>query len=221
MEIRQFRRKYDLELIPAATESIMLGTLVWDPLIGAPKFNHPGMPDHIYTAFRTSGLFDDNELVNYIEKIKSTDFINANFAERIIDVDVDFAATLEEPKIGKIESSFGSDKVKKFTFGDLKAKVLSPLERVHIDENLDLLKKNNWDDYDGKVRRVFMITELYYGSLKIVIDNDVKADFEASIQHTDLELSAGLDYGRSSEYSFSHNNVPFAMRIERVKKFSA
>jgi len=48
MELKKFRNRYDLELIPASHEGIILGTLVWDPVIGKPVFNHPGMPDHIY-----------------------------------------------------------------------------------------------------------------------------------------------------------------------------
>ena len=51
MELKKFRNKYNLELIPASHENILLGTLVWDPLIGKPKFDHPGMPEHIFNAF--------------------------------------------------------------------------------------------------------------------------------------------------------------------------
>ena len=51
MEIRKFRKIYDLELIPASTESIINGILVWDPIIGKPKLDHPGMPNHILNAF--------------------------------------------------------------------------------------------------------------------------------------------------------------------------
>ena len=51
MEIKRFRNKYNLELIPASHENIILGNLVWDPIIGKPKFDHPGMSEHIYNAF--------------------------------------------------------------------------------------------------------------------------------------------------------------------------
>ena len=37
----------------------MLGTLVWDPLIGKPKFDHPGMPEHIFNAFLDAEIISD------------------------------------------------------------------------------------------------------------------------------------------------------------------
>ncbi|MEM7551920.1 MAG: hypothetical protein AAF363_19720 [Bacteroidota bacterium] len=220
MEIRKFRKKYDLELIPNSHSDIILGTLVWDPIIGKPSFDHGGMPNHIYNAFRDAGYLDDQGLVEATEKTKQTPIGEAHFAERIIEVDLDFATTLEEPRIGTVEASFGLQSVKKFTFGDLKSRSMTNLERVHIDDYLEELKKDKWADYDGKIRRVFMITELYYGSVKIVIDKEYKAEFEASIQNTDLELSPGLELAKSVEYTFDHKNAPFAMRIERVKHFN-
>jgi hypothetical protein len=220
MEIRKFRKKYDLELIPNSHSGIILGTLVWDPIIGKPSFDHYGMPNHIYNAFRDAGYLNDQELEEALEKTKQTPTGPAHFAERDIEIDIDFATTLEEPRIGKVEASFGLNSVKKFTFGELNARSMLNLERVHIDDFLEKLKKNKWDDYDGKIRRVFMITELYFGSVKVVIDKEMKAEFEASIQNTDLDLNPGLEFAKSVEYTFNHNDVPFAMRIERVKHFN-
>jgi hypothetical protein len=221
MEIRKFRRKYDLELISAAGSHIILGTLVWDPIIGAPSFNKPGMPDHIYNAFRTSGLIDNDQMTDYQNEARQTDLSPAHFAERTIEIDMDHTASLKDPKIGEIEASFGLESVKKFSFGDLQVRAMTSLERVRIDEYLDILKKEKWDDYDGRIRRVFMITELYYGSVKVVIDRNMKGEFEAAMSTTNLELSAGSELSNSVEYSFSHQDVPFAMRIEKVKRFSA
>ena len=56
MELKQFRNKYHLELIPASHENIILGTLVWDPLIGKPRFNYPGMSEHIFNTFLDAGI---------------------------------------------------------------------------------------------------------------------------------------------------------------------
>ena len=220
MEIRKFRRKYDLELIPNSHAGIILGTLVWDPIIGKPVFDHKGMPNHIYNAFRDARFINDQELQQALEDTKNTALEEAHFADRFIEIDIDFATTLEEPRIGKIDASFGVDSVKKFTFGDLKVRNMTNLERVRIDDFLEELKRNKWKDYDGKIRRVFMITELYYGSVKVVINKETKANFEASLKNTDLTVKPGLAFGKSVEYTFDHENVPFAMRIERVKHFN-
>ncbi|MGK7396283.1 MAG: hypothetical protein ACNS62_17020 [Candidatus Cyclobacteriaceae bacterium M3_2C_046] len=220
MEIKKFRNKYDLELISAATENTILGCLVWDPLIGKPEFNHDGMPDHIFNAFLDADLMTETEWKKYLDDCRNEKEVEANFAERIIDVDVDLASTLDHPQIGQLSHSFQMKNVKKFTFGDLKARTMSNLLRVRIDDFLEELKKNNWEKYDGKIRRVFMITELYYGSLKLVIENSFKSELDASIAKTDLSLKNKLEMGKSVEYTFEHRNVPFAMRIEKVRKFN-
>ena len=223
MELKKFRNKYDLELIPASHEDIILGTLVWDPLIGKPDFDpkgNKGMSNHIFNAFLDAGLITEDEWAKYLEDARNEEEIDAHLAERIIDVDVNLATTLEHPKLGELNSSFNLDNVKKFSFGELKARSMSNLLRVRIDDYLEELKKNNWEKYDGKIRRVFMITELYYGSIKLVIQNNFKNDFSAAIKNTDLEMKNELDFGKSTEYTFDHQNVPFAMKLERVKSFN-
>ena len=222
MEIRKFRRKYDLELIPNSSESIILGTLVWDPIIGGPVFDFKGMPNHIYNAIYDAELIDKEELKAALAATKKTPIGDAHFADSVstIEIDVDFATTLKEPKIGAIEAKFGLKNVKKFTFGDLVARSMTNLERVKIDEYLEDIKKNKWDLYDGKIRRVFIITELYYGSVKVVIDKKIRAEFEASFASSDLVIKPGLEHSHVAEYTFEHQNVPFAMRIERVKHFN-
>lgn len=223
MEIRQFRRHYDLELIPASHHGIILGSLVWDPIIGKPKFNHPGMSNHIYNAFRNAELISNDELVSFTEASKDTPLGAAQFGSivREVEIDIDFAGSLDHSQINALEASMGMEKVKKFSFADLQARVMTNLERVRIYDFLDRLKKDHWDEYDGKIRRVFMITELYYGSIKMVIDSSLKTEFDAQLVLKEMEAENEVSLGNRLEYTFDHNNVPFAMRLERVKRFVA
>jgi len=220
MELKKFRNKYDLELIPASHENIINGNLVWDPLIGEPKFDHPGMPNHIFNSFVDADLIKKDELNNYLDECRNLLLVDANMAESTIEVDMSLANTLKNPKIGKLEHEIGINSIKKFTFGDIKTRSLTDLMRVTIDDFLEEMKKNKWDLYDGKIRRVYMITELYYGSIKLVIDKQVKNKLDASIPKIGMELKHELEMDRSIEYTFDHQNVPFAMRIEMVKKFN-
>ena len=220
MELKSFRNKYDLELIPASHQAIMIGNLVWDPLIGKPSFNHPGMPNHIVNSFLDAELITSEEFARHLEECTALELVDAKFAESIINIDKDLSTTLEHPQIGEIGNNFNLHSVKKFTFGDLKMRAATNLMRVQMDTYLELLKKNNWDDYDGKIRNVYMITELYYGSIKLVIDVELKDDFSAAINHTDLELTNKLEFANSVQYTFNHQNVPFAMRLEKVKHFN-
>lgn len=219
MELKKFRNRYDLELIPASHEGIILGTLVWDPLIGKPVFDHPGMPDHLYHAFLDAEIITRAEWKEGLESLKDIPFQEANLAVSSVDINIDFINTLEQPVIGELGNAFSMKSLKKFSFGDLRVRLLSPLMRVQINDYLEKLKAGNWHYYDGKVRRVFLITELYYGRVKIVIDKTVKDEFNLALKKSGLNLSNKFELGSSVEYVFKHDNVPFAMKLELVRGF--
>lgn len=223
MEIRQFRRQYDLELIPASHHGIILGSLVWDPIIGKPKFNHPGMSNHIFNAFRTANLINNEELVSFLESSKNIPLGPAQFSSIVseVEIDIDFAGSLDYHQINALEASMGLEKIKKFSFADLQARIMTNLERVRIFDLLDTLKKDQWEEYDGKIRRLFMITELYYGNIKMIIDSSLKTTFEAQSAMKTIDAENQVSLGNRLEYTFAHNEVPFAMRLERVKRFIA
>ena len=221
MELKKFRNRYDLELIPTSHEGIILGTLVWDPIFGKPAFDHPGMPDHIFNAFLDADIIDTEEWKNALETAKNEDLKEANLAVASVDINIDLVASIDQPLIGELESAFKLKSLKKFSFGELKVRLMSPLLRVQIDDYLEKLKSGNWKYYDGKIRRVFMITELYYGSVKIVIDKDMADDFTLALKKTGMEVSKEIKLGTAIEYSFKHKSVPFAMKLEMVKGFTS
>lgn len=221
MELKKFRNRYDLELIPASHEGIILGTLVWDPIFGKPVFDHPGMPDHIFNAFLDAEIIKSEEWENSLSAAKNQDLLEANLAVTSIDINIDLVTSLDQPLVGELGSSFKLKSIKKFSFGELKVRLMSPILRVQIDDYLEKLKVGNWKYYDGKIRRVFMITELYYGSIKIVIDKNVMNDFTLAVKNTGMEISKELELGTAIEYSFKHKNVPFAMKLEIIKGFTS
>jgi len=160
MEIRKFRSKYNLELIPASHEGIFLGDLVWDPLLGPPDFSRKGMPNTIYTAFLDAGLIKRDEWEQFRRENQNTPLVKAHFATRNVDVDVEYVSELNHPKIGKISGDFRTEKLSKFTFGDLQMREMDDLMRIKIDQFLEQMKASHWSQYDGSIRRVFLITEL-------------------------------------------------------------
>jgi hypothetical protein len=220
MEIRKFRSEYNLELIPASHEGISLGDLVWDPILGPPDFSRKGMPNTIYTAFLDAGLISDKEWKEFREENQDTPLVDSHFATRYIDVNVESINELQHPKIGKISSDFRTEKLSKFTFGDLQMREMDDLIRIKIDQFLEQMKASHWKAYDGSIRRVFMITELYYGTIRMVIEKQLSTELEASLKKADLKASVISEGSHAVEYAFSHDNVPFAMRIERVRNFN-
>jgi len=220
MEIRKFRSEYNLELIPASHEGIFLGDLVWDPILGQPDFSRKGMPNTIYTAFLDAGLINSADWEQFKEESRNTPLVDAQFATRTVDVNVENITELQHPKIGQISSDLGTGGVRKFRFANLQMREMDDLIRIRIDRFLEQMKASHWSDYDGSIRRVFLITELYYGTIRIVIEKRYTTALEAILQKADLQASEVSEGSHAVEYEFSHDNVPFAMRIERVRTFN-
>ena len=220
MEIRKFRSAYDLELIPASHEGISLGDLAWDPIFGAPEFSKKGMPNTIYTAFLDAGLIVESEWELFRKEIRGTTMMNAHFATRTVDINAELINELHHPKIGKITSEFRSDMLSKFTFGDIQIREMDDLIRIKIDKFLEQMKASHWSEYDGKIRRVFMITELYYGTIRMVVEKQFSTELDAVLEKSELKATSISEGSHAVEYEFSHDNVPFAMRIERVRNFN-
>lgn len=220
MEIRKFRSEYKLELIPTSHEGISLGDLVWDPLLGPPDFSRKGMPNTIYTAFLDAALITDHEWQDFKKESLETGLVDAHFATRNVDVNVEFISELQHPKIGRISGDFKTEKLSKFTFGNLQMREMDDLTRIKIDSFLEQMKATHWKEYDGSIRRVFMITELYYGTIRMVIEKQFSTELEAILDKAELQASGISEGSHAVEYEFSHDNVPFAMRIERVRNFN-
>jgi len=220
MEIRKFRRAYDLELIPASHEGITLGDLVWDPIFGAPDFSRKGMPNTIYTAFLDAELIDEDAWKLFREESRNAGLYQAHFATRTVDVNVEFVNEFQHPKIGVITGELMTVKLSKFTFADLHVRRMGDLLRIKIDRFLEQMKANKWSEYDGRIRRVFMITELYYGTIRLVVEKQYSSALDSFLEKSELEILSRSEGSHAVEYEFSHDNVPFAMRIERVRNFN-
>lgn len=220
MEIRKFRSAYGLELIPASHEGILLGDLVWDPVFGPPVFSRKGMPNTILTAFLDAGLLDESQWKAMREETASVPLQTAQFAARTVQVDAEFLGELKHPKIGRIIGEFLTERVSKFTFGNLQVRLMDDLSRVRIDHFLEQMKAGKWKEYDGRVRRVHMITELYYGTIRLVVEKQHGGELDALLRKANLQASAQSEGTHAVEYEFTHDNVPFAMRIEQIRTFN-
>lgn len=220
MEIRKFRSEFNLELIPASHEGIFLGDLVWDPILGPPDFSRKGMPNTIYTAFLDAGLIDQAEWEEFKKENQGTALVDAHFATRHVNVNVEYIDELQHPKIGRLSGEFKTDKLSKFTFENLQVREMKDLMRIKIDRYLEEMKASRWSQYDGSIRRVYLITELYYGTMRMLIEKQFSTELEASMKKAELKASGITEGSHAVEYEFSHDNVPFAMRIERVRNFN-
>ena len=220
MEIRKFRKKYDLELISASHEGIINGLLVWDPIVGKPKLDHPGMPNHILNAFVDADLISTNEFTEMYDDFKTIELKDAYLGISEVNTEIEVANEIAYPKIGELAQSLNLSVNKKFSFGELKVKSMTDPMRIQLDDFIEEMKEKKWQVYDSKIRRVFMITELYFGSIKIQLDKNLENEVDAKLAALNLGVKSKIKFRKNIEYTFDSSNVPFAMRIERVKTFN-
>lgn len=220
MDIGNFKKKYELDLIPAATEGIIIGTLVWDPLVGSPKFSHDGMPSHLFQAFFDAELMDRQAFDNWIQQCKNTPLVQAELANLVIDVELHTAAELNIP-FGDFTNKFNFSNIKKYEFGAVKSKLMTFDVRIEADSLLEKMRSKSWKNYDGSVRRLFVIKELYYGtSVKITIDKKFDEEFNVKLNQYAINAKLVVDGTITKTYEFTNEEVPFAMRTTSVKNFN-
>jgi len=94
------------------------------------------------------------------------------------------------------------------------------IRKIRRPYDLAQLGRDRWREYDGSIHRVFMITELYYGSLEITIDPSREAEVQAALETGELKGKLATRSQRKRSYVFSHQGLPLAMRLERVKHFN-
>ncbi len=220
MEIKKFRNIYGLELIAASHAKIAVGDLVWEPLIGAPAFTHPGMPSSIYTAFLDAELIDEEAFKNFRKECAETALIPAHLADKNVDVNTELLAELQHPTLGKIGGNFKLETISKFNFGEMQVRSMKDLLRVKIDQYLETMKEQRWKEYDGRIRRVSMITELYYGSISLIVEKSLSGKLDAALTESGVNVVSRSEGSSSVAYSFAHEEVPFAMRLEKVRRFN-
>jgi hypothetical protein len=220
MEIGSFKRKYELDLLPVSNEDIIIGKLVWDPLIGGPKFSHPGMPGHIFQAFLDAELIDKPGFNEWIDICANTPFKEAELGNLIIDVNIDTAAELNIPQF-EFTQKFGFENIRKYEFGDVRSKIMTYDVRIETDSLLEIMRAKKWKDYDGKVRRLCLIKELYYGtSVRISVNKKFDEEFQMALKSYNIAAKLKVDGTIDKTYEFTNAAVPFAMRTDAVKSFN-
>lgn len=219
LSIRQFSRKYDLEIIPVSYKNLTLCKCVWDAAIfGKPKFTHPKMPDYILATFLDAGIMTLAEAETYISKFRNQPLEKAAFFNINIDVETSVATEMELDAMVSLKNEVKAHKIEMFTFSNIQYKELEFADRAFINSKLDTIKAAHWDDYDQDLRRAFIITQLYYGTIKIYIKREFNQELNLStkgfVLKNDIATNAIL------EYEFDNADLPFAMKLERVKHFN-
>ena len=221
MYIHNFKRHYDLDLIPASHSDISLGDLVWRRAKKRPLMSRRGMPNHIYNVFLMEGIVSERQWREAISVFESEELQAAQLGNLQVEADRRFGLSFNHPIVKLLQSDATLKSQIKFSFHTIQARVLSNKWRVILHQNLEKLSPEAEKKIFKRYRPVHLITELYYGNIYFKTDRSFrkKIDLLLDTNRSERPLS-NYEQGRFQVYEFDHNLVPFAMRLEPLNDFN-
>jgi hypothetical protein len=223
LSIRKFVRQYDLDLIVASSSSIAIGDMVWDAVgITHPKLDKPGAPRNIYNALEFIGQLDATDREELQKQASDLPLVDAGLANLSIHVAAEHAGDFQYPAIVNLSTNIDLEKISSFTFANVRARAMPNSMRLATDRLLEAAKQVKWKDYNMTIRRSFIITELYYGSISVSLDRKVASASDVSVlTQQGFALKTRDTLNRIEVYTMDANGVPFAMRTELARRFSS
>ena len=215
MYLKSFTKLYSLHLLPVEHTGILLGNLVWKPFLGTPKLSHRGMPNHISNALHDVELLNKAQWHNLIKEMDVNICQNANLAKIKIQNAFEVASGLLE-SIGLDQSHLNETEISRVC-----TKIMDNKMRVILDHYLEQLKtKKLTRMLFRNPRKVYIITELYYGRITVKVEKEYEMAFKLKIKNTKWPVHTKINADTSNEYTFEHNEVPFAYKMEGINGFN-
>ena len=215
MYLKSFTKLYSLHLLPVEHTGILLGNLVWKPFLGTPKLSHRGMPNHISNALHDVELLNKAQWHNLIKEMDVNICQNANLAKIKIQNAFEVASGLLE-SIGLDQSHLNETEISRVC-----TKIMDNKMRVILDHYLEQLKtKKLTRMLFRNPRKVYIITELYYGRITVKVEKEYEMAFKLKIKNTKWPVHTKINANTSNEYTFEHNEVPFAYKMEGINGFN-
>ena len=217
MHLKAFTRYYQLHLLPVSHVGMALGDLVWKRKWGGNRMVYKGMGKNIFNRLHDADLLNQEQWKNTLKQLKTPPCELAALAQ------------LEIGKVNKARSIFLQQiqpeiKLKKIISMKIEkvcVRILPNELRMNIDRALEPLSSKALRQLLGRPKRVHLISELYYGQLKMTLEKEVTTSLSLSDKGKNLPLDISKEGNTQMEYQFSTPEVPFAYRMEALEKFNA
>jgi len=216
MFLKTFTKHYDLHLLPAAHSRILLGNLIWKPFWGKPTLSHPGLPNHISNALYDIGLVDKTKWQNLLNQLDMPICQNAHLAK----INIENAGKVAGSLLDGLGLGFEHGYMLQAEISAVCTKVMSNELRTQLDSYLEQIQPKLMRTLFRNPRKAYLITELYYGSVKIKVEKQHEIAFENRIAATKWPIQTDHTTDKSTDYVFAHNEVPFAYKMERIHRFN-
>jgi len=183
--------------------------------LGTPKLSHLGMPNHISNALYDVELLNRAQWHDLIKEMDVNICQNANLAQLKIKNAFEVATGLLE-SIGFEQSHLIETEISKVC-----TKIMDNKMRIKLDRFLEQLRtKKLMRTLFRNPRKVYVITELYYGTITIKVKKEYDMAFKLKIKNTKWPIHTKINADTSNEYTFEHNKVPFAYKMEHIEGFN-
>ena len=216
MHLKEFTKYYQLHLLAASHKSVQLGDLVWKRWWGGNQLGRSGMGNNVFNRFYDAELMDQSEWKAQLVKLATPSCEVAELAQMHL-------RNMEKVS-GLFLQALGPEwthkKVMSLRIQSVCARVMSNETRMEIDHFMEQLSAQQLRQLFGRPKRVQMITELYYGQLKLFIEKEFARQLETTSQQKQLSLQLSNEGEFINEYDFENTEVPFAYRMEGLKKFN-
>ena len=120
----------------------------------------------------------------------------------------------------KLKPQITLKKVMSMRIKNVCARRLPDTLRMEIDGHLETLSGQELRQLFRRPGRVHLITELYFGELKLYLEKEYSAELEAVVSEKKLPVTLANEGDYINEYDFETPTVPFAYRIEPLKNFN-
>ncbi len=216
MHLRSFTRQYQLHLLPASHSQILLGNLVWKPFWGVPKMSHSGMPNHISNALLDAEIIDTAEWHRLLNALKPKECPNAQLAW----IKIEKANSISLSVLDRIGLGHEKEYLLESKVNNLCVKVLRNKLRTELDHYLEQLSHSKLRKVFRNPKKVYLITELYYGNITLTLEKKHQSQFEQQLNSIHWPVETHVDSQGTHQYEFHHNEVPFAYKMERLWRYN-
>jgi hypothetical protein len=215
---REFEKKYNVELLPYSTASVILADILdWKGVLSQKL-------DYLNYNLVDKLNIDKPTRVELRNQLKNVSLDVASFPDVEEKKDFGIGVNIEIPGLKTdFDGKIGTDSIKSFKFGNIKAKTFTGELRIEIDNLLDQLKEEDFSAYKKNLRGNYLIEKLFYVTrLEITIKAGTKIDFDVSSglpNGATVDVKGDASSGKDIKIVYNLPDCPFAAELVKLKHF--
>lgn len=185
MQLKEFTERYDLHLLTTSHQGVQLGDLVWKRHWRSNRLQYRGMGSNVFNRLYDAELLSKTELKKRLEEIKEPPCELAALAHlHLRNVDRISGIFLQQ-----LQPEITLKKVMSLRVKNVCVRRLTDELRMDIHQKMEQLSPKSLRRLLGRPRRVHLITELYFGQLKLYLEKEYAVELETVKNRKKLPLS--------------------------------